>query len=169
MIGEMTMPTETTKVDSERENDVRGSYAKLQDADDRRAGPWGDLQKLAKAFLAWDKTAKAADRRELQNFVSLRMTSENVTWTNELAFRDSFRRAIVSSIQYDPRRPGSDTPEDAEKVFGKHEPGAYARDQRIRSAFHEAITSADVNPDTIKAALAAAKGKPKTNGGDDGK
>ena len=93
-----------TAADESHDADAKKAYAQVTTADDRRSGPWGDMQKLAKAFLKWDKTAKAADRRELQNFVSLRMTSENVTWGNEVAFRDTFRRVIASSNQYYPAR-----------------------------------------------------------------
>jgi len=154
----MPTTTETTKIDSERENDVRGSYAKLQDADDRRAGPWGDLQKLAKAFLKWDKTAKAADRRELQNFVSLRLTSENATWPNEQAFRDTFRRVIQSSNQYDPARQDGGTPADAGEVYDNGD--GRARSKAVRAAFMAAI-SQGASDEIISAALKLAKGGKK--------
>ena len=158
------MPTESVvsksteqkwaKLDSEVEGDTRGSYAALQDADKRKAGPWGDLVRLGKAYLGWDKSALQADRRELQNFVSLRATAENVNWQNESAFRDVFRRVIIGSIENDPARPDKMDREDG--PYSDEMPAKFARNTAVRQAFMAAI-SQGATEEVISAALAAAK------------
>ena len=126
----------------------------MQDADERKAGPFGDLQKLAKSFLGWDKTGEKSVRRELQNFVSLRMTADNTSWVNESAFREVFRAALSSSSDNDPANPDRMKTEDgpySEEDFPKFE-----RNKRIRYTYLLAISQGASDED-IKAALAGGK------------
>src|SRR5262245_13493877 len=114
--------------------DTRGAYAELSTAAKRKQSPLASLQKVAHAFLNWDDSAGAAERRELQTFADMPLNSNNVTWPTEPAFRGAFRRALTAAAA------------DNETEGKKFEP----RNMAIRAAFFRAIAGGAAETD-IKA------------------
>lgn len=139
------------------ETDARAAYEAVGSAEYRRAGPWGNLQKLGRAYLGWDKYAERSARRELENFNKLRLTYENTSWTNEESYRDCFRRVIQSSDQHDPRR--------KDKFLEGETPQKYERDRNTRHAFLQA-TAKGATDELVSATLKLARGdkRSKSNG-----
>lgn len=86
--------------------DTRDSYADVAARGQSKVSACGTLQRIAKAFLKFDKWADKTERSDLQRFASMPLTAENCSWPTECAFRESFGRVIVSSAENDRRSDG---------------------------------------------------------------
>lgn len=141
------MARSSTDYETTLRKDASESYAKVAARGQSKVSACGDLQRLARAFLKWDKTAEKAPRRDLQRFATMSLTEENCSWQTTVSFQDAFASALASSAQ-------NDKPEAGELYDSETKEAA---NQKIRAAFAEAI-SADATADTIKRAMDSVKG-----------
>jgi hypothetical protein len=87
--------------DADLRADVAASYADVAARGQSKVSACGDLQRLARRFLKWDRTADKADRRDLQRYAAMPLTVANCSWPVEESFREAFSRTIISSANGD--------------------------------------------------------------------
>lgn len=107
------------------EKDARESYAAVAARGQSKVSACGTLQRIAKAYLKWDKSADKTERKDLQRFASMSLTAENCSWQTEQAFRDAFHRVLVSSAENDRNKEGEGNPQHS----------------AVRAAFYAAISN----------------------------
>src|SRR5262245_44690854 len=105
------------------EGDVRGSYQDVTKSARAKDAAFAVLQRIARAYLKWDKYAAKQDRNDLKRFADMPLSDDNCTWFTEQAFRDMFRIVFTSSMQGEQDRNGS--------IEGEN--------QYVRTAFAQAI------------------------------
>lgn len=123
------MATATKGYDDDLRSDVGKSYANVAASGQSKVSGVGTLQRLARAFLKWDKKADKDVRRELHRYASLSLTQENCSWGTAQSFREVFIRALISAAQ------NNSDPEDYLESRGANP----YRNPEIRALFNEAI------------------------------